>query len=139
MLEIFAPGDQLCLSIRLDPAGPLVELRAQSLRVAASGDVSVDCDTFNVHARRDISLVSAGDIAQDAGGDIVLRADGELATAAAGQHHHARLGSINLRANWHSPSGPARRRRRRRQRRRGGVSCCSGAGTTVSGMMRARR
>lgn len=99
LIEIVAPGGELCLSIRLDAAGPLVEVRATALRVATEGSLVVDCERFEVNARTDISLISAGGIVQDAHGDIVTRADGEIASEGAGQQHHARLGSVDIRAN----------------------------------------
>lgn len=99
LIEIVAPGGELCLSIRLGATGPLVEVRAASLQVATQGDLVVDCDRFEVNARREIALVSAGGIAQDAHGDVVVRADGEIATEAAGQQHRARRGNVDIRAN----------------------------------------
>lgn len=99
VIEIVAPGGGVCLSIRLDPAGPMVEVHAASLRVATEGELVLDCDRFEVNARTDISLISAGGIVQDAHGDVIVRADGEIASEAAGQQHHARLGSVDIRAN----------------------------------------
>ncbi len=99
LIEIVAPGGELCLSIRLDASGPMVEVRAASLRVATEGDLVLDCERFEVNAREDITLISAGGIAQDAHGDVVIRADGEIATEAAGQQHRARRGNVDIRAN----------------------------------------
>ncbi len=99
MIEIVAPDGALCLSIRLDLSGPVVEVRAASLRVATEGDLVLDCERFEVNAREDICLISAGGIAQDAHGDVVIRADGEIATEAAGQQHRARRGNVDIRAN----------------------------------------
>lgn len=99
LIEIVAPGGELCLSIRLDAAGPIVEVRAAALRVATEGNLSLDCDRFEVNARQDISLISRGGITQDAHGDVVIRADGEIATEAEGQQHHARRGNVDIRAN----------------------------------------
>lgn len=99
LVELVAPSGELCLSIRLTAAGPIVEVRAASLRVATAGDLTVDCERFEVNARRDIALVSAGGIAQDAHGDVVIRADGEIATEADGQQHRARRGNVDIRAN----------------------------------------
>jgi uncharacterized protein (DUF2345 family) len=99
LIEVVAPGGELCLSIRLDVGGPIVEVRAAALRVASQGDLSLDCDRFEVNARQDIALVSGGGIAQDAHGDVTIRADGEIATEAEGQQHHARRGNVDIRAN----------------------------------------
>lgn len=99
LIEIVAPDGGLCLSIRLGPTGPVVEVRAASLQVATRGDLVLDCERFEVNARQEIALVSAGGIAHDAHGDVVIRADGEIATEAAGQQHRARLGNVDIRAN----------------------------------------
>lgn len=99
MIELVAPGGVVCLSIRLGPAGPMVEVHAASLRVATEGELVLDCDRLEVNARTDISLISAGGIIQDAHGDVIVRADGEIASEAAGQQHHARRGSVDIRAN----------------------------------------
>ncbi len=99
LIEIVSPAGQLCLSIRLDVTGPIVEVRAASLQVATRGDLVVDCDRFELNARRDIALVSAGGIAHDAHGDVVIRADGEIATEGAGLQHRARRGNVDIQAN----------------------------------------
>jgi hypothetical protein len=99
LIEIVAPGGELCLSIRLDIAGPIVEVRAAALKVAAQGDLSLECERFEVNARREIALISKGGIIQDAHGDVVIRADGDIATEADGQQHHARRGNVDIRAN----------------------------------------
>jgi len=99
LIEVVAPSGELCLSIRLDAAGPVVEVRAAALRVAAQGDLVLNCDRFEVNARQDIALISGGGIAQDAHGDVVIRADGEIATEADGQQHRARRGNVDIRAN----------------------------------------
>lgn len=99
IIELVAPSGEICLSIRLGATGPIVEVRATSLRVATEGDLVVDCDRFEVNARQDIALISTGGIVQDAHGDVVIRADGEIATEAAGQQHRARRGNVDIQAN----------------------------------------
>jgi hypothetical protein len=99
LIELVAPGGELCLSIRLSAAGPIVEVRAASLKVATQGDISLDCERFAVNAREDIALVSSGGIVHDAHGDLVLRSDAEIATEAEGQQHRARRGNIDIQAN----------------------------------------
>ncbi len=99
LIEVVAPGGELCLSIRLDAAGPIVEVRAAALKVATEGDLSLDCDRLEVKARQDISFISGGGIVQDARGDVIVRADGEIATEAEGQQLHARRGNVDIRAN----------------------------------------
>lgn len=99
LVEIVAPGGELCLSIRLGPTGPIVEIRAAALQVATQGDLVLDCNRFEVNARQNIALISAGGIVQDAHGDVVIRADGEIASEADGQQHRARRGNVDIRAH----------------------------------------
>ena len=99
LLHLEAPDGRVCLTISLRPGGPAVELCAASLRVATTGELSLDCETLRVNARDRIELVSGADIALDAGGNVTTRADGEIATEADGQQHRARLGSVELVAN----------------------------------------
>ena len=99
LLHLQAPDGTVCLTISLRPGGPAVELSAASLRVATTGDLTLDCERLQVNARDRIELVSGADIALDAGGNVTTRADGEIATEADGQQHRARLGNIDLAAN----------------------------------------
>ena len=98
-LHLIAPDGRICLSIRLDPSGPVVSLSAASLQIATEGDLSVACERFQVNARRDIALVSDGHIAHDASGHVTTRADGEIVCEAAGIQHRARVGSVDITAN----------------------------------------
>ncbi len=98
-LQLVAPDGRVCVTIQLRPEGPVVEVAAASLRVAAEGDLTVDCNRFQVHARDQIALVSGGEIATDAEGNVITRSDGEIVTEAAGQQHRARLGSVDITAN----------------------------------------
>lgn len=99
LIELVAPGGELCLSIRLGTAGPIVEVRAASLKVATQGEISLDCERFAVNAREDIALVSSGGIVHDAHRDLILRSDAEIATEAEGQQHRARRGNFDIQAN----------------------------------------
>jgi len=75
VLSLTAPDGRLCLKIVLRPEGPSVELSAASLALATEGDVTIDCERFQVNARD------------------------EIVTEAVAQHHRARLGNIDLVAN----------------------------------------
>jgi hypothetical protein len=99
LLHLQAPDGTVCLTISLRPGGPAVELSAASLRVATTGDLTLDCERLQVNARERIELLSGADIALDAGANVTTRATGEIATEADGQQHRARLGNIDLAAN----------------------------------------
>lgn len=99
VLRLKAPDGRVCLTISLSAAGPVVELSAAALSVATEGDLTIDCERFQVNARRDMALVAGGSIAQDAGGNVTTRADGDIMTEAVAQQHRARLGNVDLIAN----------------------------------------
>jgi hypothetical protein len=75
VLRLTAPDGRVCLKIALGPEGPTVELSAAALSVATDGDLSIDCERFQVNARQ------------------------EIVTEAVAQRHVARLGGIDLVAN----------------------------------------
>ncbi len=99
LLHLQAPDGQVCLTIALGPEGLAVELSAASLRVATTGDLTLDCERLQVNARERIELVAGAGIALDAGANVTTRADGDILTEADGQMHRARLGSVELEAN----------------------------------------
>jgi uncharacterized protein (DUF2345 family) len=90
-LRLEAPDGRLCLSIKLTPEGPKVELVAAALSIATEGDIALACRSFEVAARKDVVL--------DAGGEVRIRADETLRTEGVAQQHRATLGSIDLLAN----------------------------------------
>ncbi len=99
LIQLHAPDGQVCLTIAVRPEGLAVELSAASLRVATTGDLSLDCARLNVNARETIDLVAGAGIALDAGANVTTRSDGDIVTEADGQHHRARLGSVEVVAN----------------------------------------
>ena len=99
VLRLHAPDGRVCLTISLLPSGPMVELSASALTVATAGDLTLDCDRFQVNAQRDVVIVAGGSIAHDASGDVTTRADGEIRTEAIAQQLRARLGNVDVIAN----------------------------------------
>jgi hypothetical protein len=91
MLHLKAPTGAVCLTIRLDPGGPSVELRGAALRLATDGDLDVECDRFRVRARSEVAISSGGPVTTAAGGDIITEGDA--------LQQRARLGGIELTAN----------------------------------------
>ena len=63
LLQLTAPDGRVCLKVVLGPRGPEVEISAAALSVATDGDLSLDCDSFRVRARRGgIDLVANDDV-----------------------------------------------------------------------------
>jgi hypothetical protein len=125
LLQIRAPDGRICLRITLLPTGPMVELSAASLAIAAEGDVRVDCQRLEIDAAKGVAIRSGGDITQVAGGNVELRAEGELSAEAFAQRFEARRGDIQMEANddifldgervrLNSPRTPAEEEKRKR-------------------------
>jgi hypothetical protein len=91
VLEIVAPGGQVCLQIVLAPEGLKVQIDSAALEVRAKGTIAVECETLAVRARESIALTAGKDVAIDAGGMIE--------TEAWGQEIRARRGDVHLEAN----------------------------------------
>src|SRR5262252_620433 len=56
LVTVTAPDGQLCVSIRLSPDGPMVEVRSPSIRLVSSSELRLDCETLTVNARREAVL-----------------------------------------------------------------------------------
>jgi hypothetical protein len=98
VLTVAAPDGQLCLRVVLGPLGPMVEVQAASLRLAASADIRVDCERLELNAREQMILRS-GEINTVADRDVRIRAGGLIESEAFAQNHRARLGNFELKAN----------------------------------------
>ena len=98
LLTLRAPDGRLCLKIVLLPEGPVVEVSAQSVRLATSGELRVDCERLAINVRKE-AAIQAGELRQTIAGDVHLRAGGAIESEADRQHLRARLGDIALAAN----------------------------------------
>jgi hypothetical protein len=98
LMTVTAPDGRLCLSIALRPEGPVVEVYAESLRLASHGVLRLDCDRLEINAARE-TVLRTGALQQDVAGDVRTRAGGVVDVEAHAQHLRARLGDIELRAN----------------------------------------
>ena len=93
-----SPNGQLCMRMVLGAAGPVVELQAQSLRLASSGDLRVDCERLELNAREHVTIRSAN-LTEIVDKDIQLQAGGLIQSEAHAQRHRARMGNIEFAAN----------------------------------------
>jgi hypothetical protein len=84
-------GAALDIEIRFDAGGPIVGVRAQRLEIEGGGHIAARCDTFSVHARQKIELMSEGELVQKAAGKTTLEAHDLAVTA--------KPGAIRLQAN----------------------------------------
>jgi hypothetical protein len=98
VLSVVGRNGQICLRMVLTPEGPVVEMQAQSFRLAASGELRLDCERLELNAREQLTLRSSKLIGI-ADNDIQLQAGGLIRSEAHAQQHRARLGNIELVAN----------------------------------------
>lgn len=98
VLTVAAPDGQLCLRMVLGPDGPMVEVQAASLHLAASADIRVDCERLELNARQQMTL-HGRTVDATADCDLRVHAGGLFASEAHAQTHRARLGNIELKAN----------------------------------------
>jgi hypothetical protein len=83
LLMVQAPDGRVCLKVLLLPEGPVVEVEGQALRLAAAGEIRLDCEELAINVRKDVAL----------------RAGGVIESDARAQRLRARLGDIQLAAN----------------------------------------
>jgi hypothetical protein len=98
LVTVTAPDGQLCVSIRLSPDGPMVEVRSPSIRLVSSSELRLDCETLTVNARRE-AVLRTGKLQQIVDGDALLLVEGALEHEAREQRLRARLGDLQLTAN----------------------------------------
>jgi hypothetical protein len=78
-ISVHAPDGRLQIALRFTADGPVLELDAATLELRATRDVHVECERFDVRARRAVTIASEADVAIDAaehvdvhGGKILL-------------------------------------------------------------------
>ncbi|HET6147509.1 MAG TPA: hypothetical protein VFH68_08230 [Polyangia bacterium] len=98
LVTVTAPDGRLCLSIALGADGPVVEVRAQSLRFASQGLLRLDCDRLEVNAARE-TVLRTGALTQEVAGEVRTRAGGAVDVEAHSHRLRSRLGDIQLCAN----------------------------------------
>ncbi len=98
VLSVTGRDGQMCLRMTLGADGPVVEMQAQSLRLAAAGELRLDCERLELNAREQITLRSAN-LTEVVDRNIEVRAGGTIQSEAHAQQHRARRGNIELSAN----------------------------------------
>ncbi len=91
VLEIVGADGRVTLSVRVTPAGPVLELEGCGLLIRATGDLAVQAERVAIHGREEVCITS--------GGDATIGVAGDLATTARIQNITAVLGNVNVKAN----------------------------------------
>jgi hypothetical protein len=89
-LRIVAADGQVCLSVLLTPAGPVLRFDG-SLLLQAGGDLAVSAQRLALHGREGVAITSEG--------DVTVQTSGDLNSSARIQNIKAELGNVNLKAN----------------------------------------
>jgi len=98
LITVTAPDGRLCLSIALGADGPVVEVHAQSLRVASQGLLRLDCERLEINAAGE-TVLRTGGLVQEVAGEVRTRAGGAVDVEAHSHRLRSRRGDIQLQAN----------------------------------------
>jgi hypothetical protein len=93
-----ASGD-VELEVTMTPTGPLLRFRAADLQLAATGEVSVDCEQFTVRAEKGITHETGGNAREVVGGDKLTKVRGTHAALARRTHIESKRGDVAIIAN----------------------------------------
>jgi hypothetical protein len=90
VLRLLGQNGEVCLSIEVTPAGPLLRFDG-GLLLEATGGLAVCAQQVAIHGREGVAISSGGDARIDVAGD--------LETQARIQNITAVLGNVNVKAN----------------------------------------
>ena len=98
-LYLQTPEGKTCLKLIMTPEGPHIELEGVSLSLTAKQNLTLDCESLDIRAQKQLSLRSGGNIVQKAEGDISASAGNHLKMEAFSQELYARKGDMRIKAN----------------------------------------
>lgn len=78
LLQLAAPDGRLCLTIRLDPAGPQVEVHGATLAVSAQKSLRLACESLEIEVETDISMRAGGTIQTEGFSQVVRARRGDV-------------------------------------------------------------
>ncbi len=91
ILQLFGQNGQVCLSIEITEAGPILRFEGAFLRLQAVGDLAIEAER--------LALVGRSGLILESGRDLHVRAERDLTSEARIQNITAVLGNVNVRAN----------------------------------------
>lgn len=98
-ITVRSPTGEVELSVRFTSSGPKLRFRAADLELDTSGKVSVRCEEYNVSARRQIVMRTAGEARTEAGEGIVTVAQGDAVHQARSTIIRSTRGDVSIEAN----------------------------------------
>lgn len=90
-MTVRSPSGQIELTVRLTAEGPSLLFQGVDIQLSGTKDVSINCDTFQVDAKKAIRIESRGDLSE--------RIEGRAVIEAKSVEVRATLGSVSLDAN----------------------------------------
>jgi hypothetical protein len=91
ILRLLGRNGEVCLSIEVTPAGPVLRFEGAALKLEASGDLMIEAER--------LAFVGRSEVVLDSGGDLLVHAEGDLHSKARIQNITADLGNVNVKAN----------------------------------------
>lgn len=61
-LEVYSPDGQLEFQLVWTSGGPILKIAVAKLEICTTGEISMNCDSFNVSASQGISMKSSGSV-----------------------------------------------------------------------------
>ncbi|MFO0616738.1 MAG: hypothetical protein U0414_29360 [Polyangiaceae bacterium] len=77
-LTVYGRGGDVELAVRFTEAGPVLSFKGARLELESAGAVAVDCEDFEVRARRDVRVHAGRDLVQHASGEGRIEAERDL-------------------------------------------------------------
>jgi hypothetical protein len=91
VLRLLGKNGEVCLSIEVTQAGPVLRFEGAALKLEASGDLMIEAER--------LAFVGRSEVVLDSGGDLLVHAERDLHSKARIQNITADLGNVNVKAN----------------------------------------
>lgn len=98
-LELLNDKGAVQLTLRITPAGPVLDVRASHLRIQADESLSLQSNQISIEAEESLTLSSRGDMNQQVAGDLHTAVDAHHKEAAQRRSIQAKKGDLHLKAN----------------------------------------
>lgn len=98
-LVVRGPAGDVELAIRFTPAGPVLSFSAAAIELSSAGDIKMDCERLQVHARSEVVVASDGDLRESVAGARVSEVGGAASLDAHSVQIASRRGDVAVTAN----------------------------------------
>lgn len=98
-LVVRGPAGNVELAIRFTEQGPVLSFQAAAIDLTTAGDIRMDCERLQVHARREVAVTSDGDLRETVAGARSVAVGGDSTLAAHSVEIASRRGDVTVKAN----------------------------------------